>query len=56
MGNALRIFRVVATEFADLSEDTVTAWFELTAPLIGKKIFGKLYDAHGPSPEDGRLW
>ena len=44
MGNALRIFRVVATEFADLSEDTVTAWFELTAPLIGKKIFGKLYD------------
>ena len=44
MGNALRIFRVVATEFADLSEDTVMAWFELTAPLIGKKIFGKLYD------------
>ena len=44
MEKAIKYFRLMATEFADLSDDTVEAWFELTAPLIGKKVFGKLYD------------
>lgn len=40
----IEIFRLVATEFKDLDDEKVTAWSELTAPLISKKVFGKLYD------------
>ena len=40
----IEIFRLVATEFKDLDDDKVMAWSELTAPLISKKVFGKLYD------------
>lgn len=42
--NAIQIFRLVATEFEDLTDDTVEKWLELTAPMISKKRFGKLYD------------
>ena len=40
----IEIFRLVAPEFKDLDDDKVMAWSELTAPLISKKVFGKLYD------------
>ena len=40
----IEIFRLVATEFKALDDDKVIAWSELTAPLISKKVFGKLYD------------
>ena len=40
----IEIFRLVATEFKDLDVEKVMAWSELTAPLISKKVFGKLYD------------
>ena len=40
----IEIFRLVATEFKDLDDEKVNAWVELTAPLISKKVFGKLYD------------
>ena len=40
----IEIFRLVATEFKALDDDKVMAWSELTAPLISKKVFGKLYD------------
>ena len=44
MEDAVRIFRLVATEFYALNDETVEAWLNLTAPLISKKVFGKLYD------------
>ena len=44
MEDAVRIFRLVATEFDVLNDETVEAWLNLTAPLISKKVFGKLYD------------
>ena len=40
----IEIFRLVATEFKALDDDKVMAWSELTAPLISKKVFGRLYD------------
>lgn len=44
MEDAVRIFRLVATEFETLDDETVEAWLSLTSPLISKKVFGKLYD------------
>ena len=44
MEDAVRIFRLVATEFDVLNDETVEAWLNLTSPLISKKVFGKLYD------------
>ena len=41
MEDAVRIFRLVATEFDVLNDETVEAWLNLTAPLISKKVFGK---------------
>ena len=40
MEDAVRIFRLVATEFDALNDETVEAWLNLTAPLISKKVFG----------------
>lgn len=40
---ALRIFRLMANEFDDLSDDIVSGWIEMTEPLISEKRFGKLY-------------
>ena len=40
----LQIFRLVANEFADVTDETVNQWIELTEPLISKKRFGKLYE------------
>lgn len=41
---ALEIFRLVATEFSSMKDAKVSQWLELTAPLISKRVFGKLYD------------
>lgn len=44
MSKTLQIVRLVATEFEDLSDETVEMWIDLTKPLISKKVFGKLYE------------
>lgn len=41
---AVKIFRLMATEFADLNAETVESWMELTEPIISREVFGKLYD------------
>ena len=41
---ALEIFRLVATEFSSMKDAKVSQWLELTAPLISKRVFCKLYD------------
>lgn len=43
MDETVSIFRLVATEFADLSDETVSAWVTLTKPLISQRVFGELY-------------
>lgn len=40
----LEIFRIIANEFADMSDDTVENWIELTSPMVSRKKFGKLYE------------
>lgn len=40
----LEIFRLIATEFHTVLDEDVEQWITLTAPLISKKRFGKLYD------------
>ncbi len=37
------IIRVIAPEFADLSDATLESWIEILAPMVSKKQFGKLY-------------
>ena len=44
MSKTLQIVRLVATEFENLSDETIEMWIDLTAPLISKKVFGKLYE------------
>lgn len=41
---ALKTFRVLATEFAAVDDETVNGWLELTAPLVSRRRFKKLYD------------
>lgn len=43
MDEYIRILRMVATEFADVEDETVLKWVEITTPLISRKTFGKLY-------------
>ena len=38
------MFRLLAAEFAAVPDETLVSWLELTAPLVSKKRFGKLYD------------
>lgn len=42
--SALEIFRMVATEFGDVKDEEVKKWLQLTAPMISRKRFGKLFD------------
>lgn len=42
--HALEIFRLVATEFSNLNDETIVNWLELTKPMVSKKRFGKLYE------------
>jgi len=41
--NPLTVFRLVAREFKDTTDDSVTAWLELTDPMVSKKMFKKLW-------------
>lgn len=41
---ALLVFRLVAPEFSGVDDETVCLWFNLTAPMVSRKQFGKLYD------------
>lgn len=41
---ALEIFRLTAGEFAGVEDETVSQWLEITAPLVSRKQFGKLYE------------
>jgi len=38
------IFRLIAPDFSEVSDGIVARWIELTAPLVSKKRFRKLYD------------
>ena len=39
----LKIFRIVAAEFAAIIDNDVLAWIELTSPLVGKRRFLNLW-------------
>lgn len=41
---ALEVFRLTAAEFAEVDDETVLQWLDLTAPLVSRRQFGKLYD------------
>jgi len=40
----LEIFRLVATEFSDISDGEVEKWIELSKPFISKNRFGNTYN------------
>lgn len=39
----LDVFRLVASEFSGVDDETVCLWLDLTKPLVSQKLFGKLY-------------
>ena len=41
---AIEIFRLIATEFKTVPDESLGKWLELTAPYISKRRFGRLYD------------
>ena len=41
---AIEIFRLIATEFKTVPDESLEKWLELTAPYISKRRFGRLYD------------
>lgn len=41
---ALETIRVIATEFADVSDDDISKWIEIAKPFISKRKFGKMYE------------
>lgn len=41
---ALETFRLVATEFVEISDDDIEDWIELVKPLISEKKFGNTYN------------
>lgn len=44
MATSLEIIRIVATEFSAVDKDTIQTWIDLTAPLVSRKRFGKVYE------------
>nr|WP_325295001.1 DUF4054 domain-containing protein [uncultured Oscillibacter sp.] len=40
----LDVFRIVAPEFKVVEDNTVLQWLDLTAPMVGRKQFGPLYE------------
>ena len=44
MDDVLKVFRVIAPEFNNLTDEEVTAMLELFAPMVSKKTFGSKYD------------
>jgi len=43
MASVLSILRLVASEFAEVDDDTVHLWIELTEPLVSRRRFGRLH-------------
>jgi hypothetical protein len=43
MNNRIRIFRVLAEEYADKTDDEIINWMKLTEPLVSRRRFGRLY-------------
>jgi hypothetical protein len=41
---ALEIFRLLAAEFSNLTDNEVNNWINLTFPLVSKKKFGAVYE------------
>ncbi len=41
---AIEIIRLVGTEFAETTDETLEKWVEVVKPLVSKKQFGKLYE------------
>lgn len=41
---AIEIFRLIATEFKTVPDESLGKWLELTTPYISKRRFGRLYD------------
>lgn len=44
MAEPLKIFRIVAAEFSAVDDETVDIWLGLTAPLVSRKRFGRVYE------------
>ena len=40
----LKVFRLVASEFADVADDEVEQWIELTEPFVSRKKLGRLWN------------
>ena len=41
MDEVLKVFRVIAPEFVNMTDEEVTEMLELFAPMVSKKIFGR---------------
>ena len=44
MDEVLKVFRVIAPEFANLTDEEVTAMLELFSPMVSKHTFGTKYN------------
>ena len=44
MDDVLKVFRVIAPEFSEMTDEEVTAMLELFAPMVSKKTFGNKYN------------
>ena len=44
MDDVLKVFRVIAPEFNNLTDEEVTAMLELFAPMVSKHTFGTKYN------------
>lgn len=40
----IAVFRVIAPEFANVADATLTTWFDMFAPMVSKKTFGEKYN------------
>ena len=44
MDDVLKVFRVIAPEFAEMTDEEVTEMLELFAPMVSKHTFGTKYN------------
>lgn len=44
MDEVLKVFRVIAPEFASMTDEEVTEMLELFSPMVSKKTFGTKYN------------
>ena len=42
--DSIAVFRVIATEFSELTDAQLETWFELFAPMVSKHTFGSKYN------------